>query len=197
MIPDFPKAKRVIQEAQQQFFEDKQKLHLGPFFNNVPKRVMPEGNTIRQIYSPGMEHQTDIKAIKSSFNISLEEIKINPWIIFEKLAVSAEEFAHQQIQLFFETISKVTEMTGNVINAKKELSIDDFLDGIEKVEFPFDSNDNPVFPAFFASPEVIDKMLAKMKEDEATGNGTGRLQAIVEKKRKIWHDRKNARKLVD
>lgn len=197
MLPDFPNAKRAIRKAQEVFFEGRQKELLGPYFSEVPKRMMPEGNSLKQVYSTEMEHQTTLKPIVTNFNYTIDEILTNPWIIFDRIAESAEAFVNQQMQLTFESLNAVLEKIGNVVKTGGDFTIDNYLEALEKVEIPFDENDQPRLPQLLAGPQMIDKMIASMKEHENDIVRQGRMQQIIETKRKAWHDRKNSRKLVD
>ena len=197
MLPDFPNAKRAIRKAQEVFFEGRQKELLGPYFSEVPKRMMPEGNSLKQVYSTEMEHQTTLKPIVTTFNYTVDEILADPWIIFERIGKSAEEFVNQQMQLTFESLNSVLKKIGNVVQTGGDFTIDNFLDALEKVEIPFDENDQPRLPQLLAGPQMIDKMIASLKEHENDPARQGRMQQIIETKRKDWHDRKNSRKLVD
>ncbi len=197
MIPEFKNAKKYILKSQEDFFEFAQKHHLGGLFGNIHKRTMPEGNRFRHVYSKTMERGTELTKIASSFSFTVDEVKKDPFIIYEKLFESATEFAKQQVQMTITGISEITELTDNVVQSKGEFTVEDFFESLEKVEIDFDKNGKPRLPSIVGAPDFIDKMIAALKKSEHLPENKVKMDKIIDLKRKQWNDRENNRKLVD
>ena len=92
----------------------------------------------------------------------------------------------------FGTIKEITDLTGNVTNAKGEpFSFDMVIDGLEKVEIDFDEEGNPRYPELILGPQLFEKIkdLKPTKEQEA------RLDKIIEEKKKKYYAQKRYRRL--
>ena len=197
MLPEFPIAKLAILKSQEKFFLYAQKEKLGPLFGNIPKRALPEGNRMKQEYSKEMVHEPAMTPIKSHFQLNIDQLKKNPFVIFEQIAETAADFAHQQALMTIKGISDVTELTGNVVDSSGGFTTEQFFECIEKVEIEFDRNGNPSLPTIVASPENINKMISVLKASEHLPENKIRIDEIMNKKRKAWYDKENSRKLVD
>jgi hypothetical protein len=188
MMPEFPIAKQKILESQGLFFEFAQKQKLGPLFADIPKQALPEGNRMKQEYSKTMVHESGMTAIKSHFQINIAQAKADPFIIYEQLVQTAADFADQQTLMTLKGISEITELTGNVVGSRNGFTTEQFFECIEKVEIEFDKQGNPRLPTIVAS---------LLKAGEHLPENKGRMEAIINTKRKKWYDRENNRKLVD
>ncbi len=197
MVPEFKNAEKYIIKSQEDFFEFAQKHHLGGLFGNIPKRVMPEGNKLKQVYSKSLERQTEMVKIGSSFKLDIDKIKATPSLVYEQLFETAKEFANQQIQMTIKSIYEVTELTGNIVESQGEFTVEDFYKSLEKIEIEFDKNGKPLLPTIVGGPAFIDKMIATLKRREHPVESKGRMDEIIDIKRKQWNDRENNRKLVD
>ncbi len=197
MMPEFPIAKLAIRKSQDAFFQSAVKERLGPLFGNIPSRVLEEGNRLKQQYSADMVHQTGMTQIKSKFQLTIDQIKANPYVIYEKYFDNAQDFANQRVLMTMQGINEITELTGNVVNSNGGFTTEHFFQSLEKVQIDFDKAGNPMIPTMVGSPETVNKMMAVLKEGEHLPENKKRIDAIIGKKRKDWHDRESNRKLVD
>jgi len=94
-------------------------------------------------------------------------------------------------QHFFENMAEITDVTGQSINAKGQpLTIDLFLDLIEKVEFDFDDDGNPLYPTLYppSAAEKLKKLKFTQEQDQ-------RLNQIIEDNRARFNAGKRTRRL--
>lgn len=98
-----------------------------------------------------------------------------------------------------EFLDKVTEITGNVVNAKEaiEKSLNPLLELYEKIELRFDERGFPIPLTIAINPKEEEKFKGYQKELTTNPELLRKLTQIIEKKRKQWLDRENSRKLVD
>lgn len=197
MLPEFPIAKKAIAKSQEDFFQFACRRHSGGLLGNIPRRLLQEGNAMKQVYTKEMQFETQVTKLEAKFDVLKDDLKANPLIVYDKLYEAANDFAAQQALQFFKTISDVTELTGNVVNSKGEYKIEDFFESLEKVDIEFDDNGQPVFPQFVGSNTVISKIKAVLKQSEQDPANLVRMEQIVKRKKQEWDDRENSRKLVD
>jgi len=93
---------------------------------------------------------------------------------------------------FFKNISEITDATGRSVNAKGQpLTVDLFLDLLEKVEFGFDDDGNPQYPTLVLPPAVIERL----KKLKFTPEQEQRRAQIIEEKHAIFNASKRTRRL--
>jgi hypothetical protein len=101
----------------------------------------------------------------------------------------------QRMQLgrqLFRGLGEITDATGMSIDAKGQpFSIDLFLDLLEKIEFDFDEDGNPIYPTLIVPPKFI-KQLEKLT---STTDQETRRQQIIEKQRARFNASKRTRRL--
>jgi len=95
-------------------------------------------------------------------------------------------------QEFFNTVNQITNLTGNLIDAKgRKVSSDLFFELLEKMYIPFDDEGNAIMPSWIAGPELASQII-KLKE---TNEDKEKLQSIIEKKKKDFYAKKHYRRL--
>jgi len=93
---------------------------------------------------------------------------------------------------FFKNISEITDATGRTVNAKGQpLTVDLFLDLLEKVEFGFDDDGNPQYPTLVLPPAAIERL----KKLQFTPEQEERRKQIIEEKRARFNASKRTRRL--
>jgi hypothetical protein len=79
--------------------------------------------------------------------------------LYKAMFESADAMAEQLVGYFVETIGKVTEGTGNVIDAGgRPFGFDVFYETLEKLEFSIDENDELVMPQLVMNPTDAEKL---------------------------------------
>jgi hypothetical protein len=97
----------------------------------------------------------------------------------------------------FARIQEVTEETGNVVHGKP-FDFDTFLAMLEKIEIDFDEETGePNMPTMFVSPQAAEQIRQAIPQWGGIEEYSARHRALVERKRKEWHDREADRKLAD
>jgi hypothetical protein len=93
---------------------------------------------------------------------------------------------------FFKNISEITDATGRSVNAKGQpITVDLFLDLLEKVEFGFDDDGNPQYPTFVLPPTVFERL----KKLTFTPEQEQRRIQIIEENRARFNASKRTRRL--
>lgn len=79
--------------------------------------------------------------------------------LYAELEEASDSMAEQLVGLFVESLNKVTEGTGNVVDAGgKPLSFEVMYEMLEKLEFSVDENDELVMPSLLMHPDQAEKV---------------------------------------
>jgi hypothetical protein len=107
------------------------------------------------------------------------------------------QMGEKQVRATYEDLNKVTQETGNVIDAKGTLTADVFFAAIEKIWIEFDSDGKPRLPTMVVHPHQAEdwkKLGELMDADPANAQ---RMEEIISRKKEEWRERESSRKLVD
>jgi hypothetical protein len=156
--------------------------------------------SVKTLHAGGFRYEEKNKELvtplhKLSFTIEISIRAIKEFDL-EEMGKQIYDFSQQQIEKFhkmmFETLDKVTELTGNQVSAEgKPPSPDLILDMLEKVEIRFDNEGKPILPTLVVAPET-GKKLAEVK---FTPEQEERQRQIIEKKKNEFYAKKRYRGL--
>src|SRR5690606_2933695 len=102
-----------------------------------------------------------------------------------------------QANLVLDKISEATERIGNTIPIQGEITPNDFLAMLEKVEIDFKSDGSPIVPVIIADTSILKSIPRVFKIIENDPTLLHRFQEIMTKQKQNWDDRTANRKLVD
>lgn len=104
------------------------------------------------VLNPGKsstEVSSDLKAVR---NGGYEQL-------YEAMFESADSMAEQLVGYFVESMGKVTEGTGNVVDAGgRPFGFEVFYETLEKLEFSLDENDELVMPSLIMNPADAERL---------------------------------------
>jgi len=75
----------------------------------------------------------------------------------EQMDKASEGYAKQLVGYMFETMSSVTQATGNVVDAGGAFSFEHLYEMLELIEFSVDENDELVMPSLVMHPDDVNK----------------------------------------
>lgn len=196
MLPEFARVREILIKQQHAFLTAAARMYSGPF-QEAAYSIMHEGDGLVSHYDDNTVHASPVKKLASSFKINLEEIKNNPMLVYQYLLTIGRDFADQQVKMSVDTIREVTEMVGNIHQAKGVVSPDDILAMFDRVEITFGPTGEPYMPSIVAGGPMADQINAALLAIQANPEQTQKFQEIIDRKRRQWYDRENNRKLVD
>ncbi len=138
--------------------------------------VLDPGKTFTEVTS-------DLKAVRAS---DYERL-------YEAMYESADSMAEQLVGHFVESMGKVTEGTGNVIDAGgRPFGFDVLYETLDKLEFSVDENDELVMPSLVMHPTQAEKLrdLPPLTDEQQR-----KLDELKERKRKETLARRRRRRL--
>jgi len=162
--------------------------------------ILKQVGSVKTLHAGGFRYQNQDKELvtplhKLSFTM---EIPIKAIIDFDLAEFTKQvyNFTEQRIaemhKMMYATLDKITQLTGNQVNAGgKPSSPDLILDMLEKVEIRFDDKGDPILPTLVVAPET-GKKLADIK---FTLEQEERQRKILEKKKKEFYAKKRYRRL--
>lgn len=105
---------------------------------------------------------------------------------------AAEQSVQQLMPQFFEQVGNILRSAGQEVDARGQpMTIDLFLDGLEKVDIDFDGEGKAKLPTLVLSPELAERFKAL----EWTEAHKARFDRMVEDKRKAFNARRRVRRL--
>ncbi len=154
----------------------------------------------KEIHTGGTRYENDsddliLPKVQQRFTIQLKTDDLRNCKL-EAFCINLYKFTKERIervnQELFKTVNQITNLTGNLVDAKgKKVSSELLLEILEKTYIPFDEEGNPIMPSLFVSPELASQIvkLEETKEDKE------RFQSILEKKKKDFYAKKRYRRL--
>lgn len=138
----------------------------------------------------GTELDLPSRRVGYSMTADFEAIRIGD---LEALAVeidaAAEELGKEMVKLFIDSMDKVTEFTGNVIDVGGPLTFDHFYAMMDQIEWSLDDDDELVRPSLIAHPDTA-KNLPNPTESQAAA-----LRDLENRKRQELLARRRRRRL--
>ncbi|MFA6461968.1 MAG: hypothetical protein WCV90_06920 [Candidatus Woesearchaeota archaeon] len=197
MLPDFPVLKSEIKKRFNEYI--RLKSNADPLLSAITKIHILEGDKLVYYTIEGIKKETTFDEFKSKFSVHNQEIIDNGVNGFISAANEVSSDIQSQLgRKIFSTFDKITEETGNRVDAKgKELSSDVFLEALEKMEIDFDDNGNPCMPTMFVSPELGKKIQENLPIWEKDLEHKKKFEDLMKKKKEEWNDRESNRTLVD
>lgn len=157
-------------------------------------RVLPAASTASSVVDSRDGEQIDLPAQPAGFTLSSDVDAVGRCDV-EALTVAldnaADELGKDLVGMFVDTMNKVTQSTGNVVESKGEgFNFESFIEALEKLEWSLDDHDELVMPQLVMHPDT-----AKNLPREATPEQQAQLDALKERKREELLARRRTRRL--
>jgi len=142
----------------------------------------------------GMDIVLDPGKISTEVTSDLKAVRADDYErLYEAMHESADSMAEQLVGYFVEGMGKVTEGTGNVTDAGgRPFGFDVLYEGLEKLEFSVDENDELVMPSLVMHPTQAEKLrdLPPLTDEQQR-----KLDELKERKREEALARRRRRRL--
>lgn len=195
-LPDYPSLKRDISECLIQVMTVARDQRLGPF-NRASHVTFHEGEASDFSTVDGEIQELELRPLEVSLVVTQSEFPdMSHEEVLQKMVELGVQFGDQMIQSFITNLDKVTQETGNVVNAAgRPLDAGLLYELYESVEISFDDDGNPNLPQLIGgTPQQREVVRRTMTEDE---DFRSRFAALIAQKREYWLARQSDRKLVD
>ena len=131
----------------------------------------------------GMDVTADLNAVRASDFAAL----------YGEMDEAADQLAEGLVGAFVETMSKVTEGTGNVIDAGgQQVSFELIYEMLERIEFSVDENDELIMPSLLIHPNQAEKL---QELGPLTSDQERRMAELKQRKREEALARRRRRRL--
>lgn len=196
MLPNFTKATEGMKVHLNEFLKKRIKIH-NPSFRDVSVRLIHEGTGTTTINAENnFNHEMDLQAFQASTTVTHDELINNPEKVYEMLDILAKQIADQEARMMLQTVSDVTEKTGQVSKRKGEVTPEVILDMFNKMLISFNGNGEPEMPAIHAGPHMIAEIKAAMMKIQNVPVYKQQFDDLILRKKQDWYDRESNRKLV-
>ena len=166
-------------------------IGVDPVLGPIHSRTTGHAGPTRNVPGPNpVDHE--LTHFEASYEIHVDDIRdTNVEVFIAAVCGVAEKYAEAMGKAFVHTISDVAEAVGNAIDAGGEpFTWDFFLDGLEKMEVPFDE-DGQYRLQVLINPETWRLLQAV----EQTPEHEQRFREIMQRKRNEWDAQQRPRRL--
>jgi hypothetical protein len=136
---------------------------------------------------------------ESKFNIDRSELIRDGIAYFTtRMAASVADLTSQIEKNFFGEMRKVVHDHGNEVHvAAENITPEDLIAMLEKLEVNFDRQGRPLWPTIAINPINSQQVQICLEQLGSDPSYKKRLEALLEKKRAEWNSRESSRRLVD
>lgn len=157
-------------------------------------RVVPAAGTASSVVDSRESEQLDLPARQVGFTLTSDVDAVRSCDVEALTAAldqAADELGKDLVGMFVDTMNKVTQSTGNVVQSKgKGFNFESFIEALDKLEWSLDDNDELVMPQLVVHPDT-----AKNLPREATPEQQAQLDALKQRKRDELLARRRTRRL--
>ena len=197
MLPDFPDTKKVVRDAHFRIFFRAMNEARG-IFSDIPIRPVREGNQTAMVRPGGIRDDTKMHKLRVMETVPHNAAET--WTdaqVIQHYETLGKQMGEQQARASYQEIDKVTEQTGNVIDANGPLTPEIFFAAIEKIWIEFGDDGKPRLPTIVSHPHQA-KAWKKLSDDmEADPKNTKRMDELLARKKMEWREREASRRLVE
>src|SRR5579863_1614371 len=116
MLPDFIRARGILKKRQHSFLVEQIREFTPSYLRQASYRNVYEGDRLSVQYEGDMVYDKPINTVSvESQPGSITDIKSNPNKVYEHLTQIAKQFVEEQIKLMINTLTEVSQLTGNVM----------------------------------------------------------------------------------
>jgi hypothetical protein len=164
-----------------------------PLLSRIPIERTSRAQTTQITTDTGsvVEHQP--VELRSSFSQRPDDIiegRLDD--LFASLDQAAEQYAEQFGKQFYEFMSRVTDATGNVVDAKDRPFFDSIYEMFEKIDLQFDA-EGRIQQELHLNPADVEKW--KKGWEALTPQQHERLNALIDRKRQEFNARRRDRRI--
>jgi hypothetical protein len=198
MLPDFPYVKSLVRSRLLRWVKA-QVPQLAPVLADIGTFHQHEGRRGQLVRSDASVSEMDFPKQSFQFELDREQMKTLDYeALRDKLTQLAQQMAAAQSRMLFTEVTAATEETGNVVAVGGPLKPQHLLEMLDKMEMRFDPVTlQPIGLKFVMHPELLKKLLPRMKEWESDPTLMAEHERIIAKKREEWRASEDRRKLVD
>jgi hypothetical protein len=157
-------------------------------------KVLPAAGTASSVVDSRESEQLDLPAQPVGLTLSGDVdavLSCDVEALTAALDHAADELGRDLVGVLVDTMKKVTESTGNVVQSKgKGFDFESFIEALDKLEWSLDDNDELVMPQL-----VMHADTAKNLPPEPTPEQQARLDALTQRKREELLARRRTRRL--
>ncbi len=165
------------------------------FWARIPKAEPAEAVPITQNTMPSGEVvQNEPLSVAAQFVYKYEDIRsCNTEELAAQMDAAADQILSVLMPHVFDIMGRTCKAAGTASDAGgKPFSFEMFLDGIEKIDLPFDEKGNPELPTLVVGPELGNQIRAMQPW---TPEQRKAFDDVIERKRKEYNARRRDRKL--
>jgi hypothetical protein len=169
---------------------------VSPLLSQIRSRPQREGKSSSFEDEQGSVQPINYKLISIPVQLKTKEARgLSPTEFIELARAPGIGMGTEMMRRLYEMLEETTKKTGNVVNGP--LTCDLFLDLLEKIQFDFDDDGNPIWPSLQLNSDAHAKFKLQYPEWLKEPKFQERLKLIVDQQRDKFYEREACRRLVD
>jgi len=194
MLPDYPKAKKKIQNQLLRNIE--RAAYKGPL-DLIKKYKFDEGHCFKVEFVDGESDIVNAQEIETSVSIDLNSYEeLEPEEIFMLMEKCGDDLNDSIQEMVFKTLKQYPGDAFNSVKVKGEIKPEDIINIIEKSPMDFEKSGRPIYPAIGCHPKSELSAVKAWNDLMKLPEYKKKLEDLIKKKWSEWIDRENSRKLV-
>lgn len=162
-----------------------------PLLGEIREEVAEAGGS--SVVDSRTDEALDLESELVGFEIGWERedvISGNFEALLLQLDIASQELAKKLVEMLFKTLGKVTESTGNVIDAEGGPPTFDLIyEMLDKIEYTLDDDGELVLPSLVMHPEMVKKLPPPTPDQEAA------IEELQQQKREELLAKRRSRRL--
>lgn len=198
MLPDLPGFKKWLYKNILTPAFEQSRLDNAPLLSRIKHFKQFEGKRLSYQTVEGSVRDQSYEKFSQDYQILPEEVVEGGFDhMIDKIKGVGADAASQMEQYSFKVIDETIHEAGNVVQGNG-FTKEGFLEMVSKVLIDFDEETGkPKMPSIYIHPNQAEEARKLIEECENDLEHRKKFDAIIEEKRKEWHDREAVRKLVD
>lgn len=198
MLPDFVAAKNSIKIFINEYLHSKI-MTSNNFLKDITHKEQHEGHRISMKTFDGYNDESEYETMSSEFKINIQDIIDKGPIAFkEYIDTMAEDIIQNKSKVVLQKLNEITRNTGNVTISKGDpFTQEKYFETLENIDLEFNDDGTPNNLTIVMGPNLFNIAKERLMQWESDQTFQEKYVEIIKKKKKIYNDRENNRKLVD
>jgi hypothetical protein len=196
MLPDIPDVKRELGRKMLLYIH-RRAQSVDPVLSQIRTFVQHEGAEYHYTPIGGVPQTEGYNVISAAMTVGISEVpSLTGERFMEKINSIADELGHSAAKMFFETLQKSNDESGQVVDGGDKPLHQSMLEMFEKVQVEFDSEGRPT-SMFVVHPDMVETLKKAAEVIENDPELKQRNEQILREQLEAFVARENNRTLVD
>ncbi|WP_027005292.1 hypothetical protein [Conexibacter woesei] len=115
----------------------------------------------------GFDVELEPASLTAGLVLDVDDVREgDPWKLALQIVMASSELREGQLRTMVGTLNRVTEATGNVVNAEGPLTFEALYEMLDKIEYGLTDDDTLSLPTMLVHPDTLAKMPVPTDEQQ-------------------------------